>query len=378
MPFWGGLSSALETTLRVGVYRAHVDSRTAGRDARLARAVVARRVVDALDDDALAQLMAGATSGWGLSSRVEVEGCRLFIKAVPVTQRELDSELTTTNLYGIPPAFNYPFGSPGLSVGRELAFARSSTEWVDTGECSSFPILIHDRIIQRPQPTRSSAGDYSAYGDDVASLSEYLHDRAAATSALVLAYEDLADNAADRIITSPSDVGWIVDDVEQAIAFLQSCDIVHFDIDLFNVVTDGERAYIADHGLVMDPTFDLNPDERQFLARNRHFDQGNLYLAVGHQVYEMYRAQPDDARRRIDLELGLTGCSFETAALRLIDAVDQLDERGLLHTGATLRALIAEHHAAIHFMHDFFTSARADWSTHTLLDDLRLAELLDA
>jgi hypothetical protein len=353
-----------------------VDSRSAGRDARLTRAVAARRAVDALDDDAVGQLLAGASSGWGLSSRVEVDGCPLFIKAVPVTARELDFGLPTTNLYGIPPSFNYPYGSPGLSVGRELAFARLSTEWVDTGECSLFPLLIRHRIVERPQPTRSVSGDYSAYRDDVESMSEYLHDRAAATSALVLIYEDLAERATDRILTSPSDVGWIVDDVEEAIAFLQARDIVHFDVDLFNVVTDGERAYIADHGLVMDPTFDLNTEERQFLARNRHFDQGNLYLAVGHQVYAQYRAQPDDARQRIDLELGLSGCSFETAALRLIDAVDQLDERGLLHSGPVLRALIAEHHAAIRFMHGFFTSARAHWSIDTMLDDAHLARLV--
>ena len=322
--------------------------------------------------------MAGASSGWGLSTHVEVDGCPLFIKAVPVTERELDAGLPTTNLYGVPPSFNYPFGSPGLSVGRELAFARQSTEWVSTGECSAFPILIRDHVIHRPQPTRSVSGDYSAYRGDVESVSEYLHDRAAATFALVLVYEDLADCAADRIITSPSDVGWIVEHVEQAIAFLQAREIVHFDVDLFNVVTDGERAYIADHGLVMDPTFDLNTQERQFLARNRHFDRGNLYLAVGHQVYEMYRAKPAHARQRIDLELGLTGGLFETTGLRLIEALDQLHERGLLDVGPTLRALIAERNAAIHFMHEFFTSARAEWSTDTMLDDARLAELLDA
>jgi hypothetical protein len=322
--------------------------------------------------------MAGASSGWGLSTRVEVDGCPLFVKSVPVTERELDAGLPTTNLYGIPPSFNYPFGSPGLSVGRELAFARQSTEWVDTGECSSFPILIREHVIQRPQPTRSVSGDYSAYRGDVESVSEYLHDRATATSALVLVYEDLAACAADRIVTSPSDVGWIVADVEHAIAFLQGRGVVHFDVDLFNVVTDGERAYIADHGLVMDPTFDLSTEERQFLVRNRHFDRGNLYLAVGHQVYEMYRAQPDHVRQRIDLALGLTRGSFETNALRMIDAVDQLDEQRLLDVGPTLRALVVEHRAAIHFMHDFFTSARANWSTDTMLDDARLAELLVA
>ena len=348
------------------------------RDARLARAVAARRAVDALDGEALGHLLTTASSGWGLSTRVEVDGCPLFVKAVPVTERELDAGLPTTNLYGIPPSFNYPFGSPGLSVGRELAFARQTTEWVDTGECSLFPILICDHVMQRPQPTRSVSGDYSAYRGDVGSMSDYLQDRAAATSALVLVYEDLADCAADRIVTSPSDVGWIVDDVEHAIAFLQARGVVHFDVDLFNVVTDGERAYLADHGLVMDPTFDLSTEERQFLARNRHFDRGNLCLAVGHQVYEMYRAQPADARQRIDLELGLTGGSFETTALRLIEAVDELDERGLLRVGPTLRALVAEHRGAIHFMHEFFTSARANWSIDTMLDDACLSELLDA
>ena len=113
---------------------------------------------------------------------------------------------------------------------------------------------------------------------------------------------------------------------------MQGLGVMHFDVDLFNVVTGGERAYIADHGLVMDPTFDLSTEERKFLGRNRHFDQGNLYLAVAIRSTRCTApnrrpALTHRSRTRPQRQ------SFETAALRLIYAVDQLDERGLLDSG---------------------------------------------
>ena len=67
------------------------------RDRRLTQAAAARRVVAELDDDALERLLSDGRGGWGRSAQVVVDGCPLFVKAVPVTERELDDGLTTTN-----------------------------------------------------------------------------------------------------------------------------------------------------------------------------------------------------------------------------------------------------------------------------------------
>jgi len=42
------------------------------------------------------------------------------------------------------------------------------------------------------------------------------------------------------------------------------------------MLTDGERLFFADFGLVLDADFDLAPDERAFLAGHRFFDIGEF------------------------------------------------------------------------------------------------------
>lgn len=354
-----------------------MDSVDARRAARLDRADEARRAVAGASDAELVGLLADAQTGWGRSRRVHAVGHELFVKAVPVTDLELEHGLGTANVYGIPPYLNYPFGSPGLGAGRELAFARRSTMWVESGACSGFPMLLHDRVIERPiqAGTELALGEHSAYRGDEPAMNRYLADRASAHAELLLVYEDIGCNAVDWLLEHPTHAQSIVDDVRSTIGFMQRHDVVHFDVDLFNVVTDGTHAYVADHGLVLDASFALTDAERGFLAANRHFDEGNLIMSVGHQLYWTYRRQPVDQRKRIDDRLGLTGASFVTAARRLVDAIDDLDDAGL-GADAALTDLIRRHRAVILDMHDFYACTRSNWTPDTILDDQRLASLL--
>lgn len=207
--------------------------------------------MEALDDAALALLLDGGANGWGQALRTTLGGHRLFVKAVPVTDRERRSNLTTANLYDLPPYLNYPFGSPGIGVGRELAFARTSSGWVESGAALGFPMLLHDRVIDRGLITgdAGSSGGYTAYRGDNAAMNTYLADRTSARSCLILIYEDVGAAAVDWLVEHPADAPWILDDVRSTLKFLRQRDVVHFDIDLFNVITDGRQAYIADHGL---------------------------------------------------------------------------------------------------------------------------------
>jgi len=196
-------------------------------------------------------------------------------------------------------------------------------------------------------------------------MDSYLADRADSTHDLVMVFEHLSHNAADWIIAHPGDARWLLDQAWTVIKFIQGHRIVHFDGDLFNFVTDGTIVMLADHGLVMDPTFDLNAAERAFLDANQHFDEGNLLLSFGHQVFWMYRALPDAARHLIDVRVELDGRSFEADTTKL-------------PIGESILDLLSRHDAAIVFMHEFYGSARRNWSTSTTLDDARLAQLIVA
>ncbi|MEO7397087.1 MAG: hypothetical protein ABIW84_00830 [Ilumatobacteraceae bacterium] len=348
-------------------------------DERLERTGETRRAFEGLPDDDLRQLLSDAATGWGATRRVKIAGQPAFIKRVPVTALERANAWSTANLYEIPPYLNYPFGSPGMGVGRELHFARKATGWVEGGTCTAFPVLLHHRLIDRrgSADEREPFAGYTAYRGDDPGMNRYLADREAARCDLVLCYEDIPHTAADWITAHSSDASWIVDQVRATITFLRARDVVHFDIDMFNVLTDGKHAYVADYGLAMDGEFDLNDEERSFLTRNRHFDDGSLILGLGHQLYWMYRAARDDLRAQIESELALSNATFETAVRRLLAASDQFDQRGLLTTGSAMRDQLAKYRDVIQFMHQFFTSARAEWSPHTALDDDTLANLLN-
>jgi hypothetical protein len=341
--------------------------------------------LEALDDEELAELVVGTrlAAGWGAAHQISLGGTRVFAKRIPVTEVERADLESTRNVYGIPSYLNYPFGSPGLGVGRELQFAIKASGWVVSGDCPAFPILIHHRLLEGPddlaavdrEPERFVG--FTKYRWDEPSMNAYLADRAAARHELVMVFEHLPHGAVDWIAGRPDDVGWIVDDVRRVIAFLRSHEVVHFDSDLFNVRTDGRRAYLTDFGLVLDRQFDLSDDERRFLDHHRHFDDGNLLLSAAHQLYWTYRAQPSDRRAAIAAELGLDETTdFDDAVTSLLAASDRLGERGLLPIGRELRTLLTEHSDAIEYMHSFAANARRNWSASVTYDDLRLERLL--
>lgn len=58
------------------------------------------------------------------------------------------------------------------------------------------------------------------------------------------------------------------------IAFMNANGLLHFDAHLRNILTDGQRLYIADLGLATSARFDLSTEERNFLARNASHDTG--------------------------------------------------------------------------------------------------------
>ena len=349
-------------------------------DARVAGARTTGLAVERLSDDELLALFDDSSRGWGATQRVQVDGRAVFVKRVPVTALERARAFSTANLYGIPPYLNYPFGSPGTGVGRELSFALTTTRWVEARVCTAFPILLHHRLVERTDrsaPGGDAFAAYTAYRGDDPAMNRYLAERAGAQWDLVLCYEHIPHNAVDWLTTHPGDVSWIVEDVRATIAFLRDQGVVHFDVDLFNVLTDGDHAYLADYGLVLDSAFDLTDEERSFLDRNRHFDDGNLILSVGHQLYWNYRATPDGVRQRIDAELALGGLTFEASVCRLLDGIDVLERCGLLATDPRLRELLTTYRPVIDYMHEFFTAGRANWSPDTTIDDDVLAHLLD-
>ncbi|QKW54176.1 hypothetical protein [Streptomyces buecherae] len=111
-----------------------------------------------LGDRRIADLLAGATPlGSGIGGRsavLEVAGVPVFVKRVPLTERELRPEhaRSTANLFGLPTWYQYGVGSAGFGAWRELATHTLTTRWVLADACQGFPLTYHWRVLPDTPP----------------------------------------------------------------------------------------------------------------------------------------------------------------------------------------------------------------------------------
>ena len=86
----------------------------------------------------------------GTSLQIEIDNTPIFVKKVPITDLELQSEnyMSTANIFNLPMCYQYGIGSTGFGAWRELAAHVMTTSWVITGQCPNFLIMYHWRILQ--------------------------------------------------------------------------------------------------------------------------------------------------------------------------------------------------------------------------------------
>ncbi|MGC6404760.1 MAG: hypothetical protein ACON5A_05995 [Candidatus Comchoanobacterales bacterium] len=86
----------------------------------------------------------------GTSLQIEVDNTPIFVKKVPITDLELQSEnyMSTANIFNLPMCYQYGIGSTGFGAWRELAAHVMTTNWVITGQCPNFLIMYHWRILE--------------------------------------------------------------------------------------------------------------------------------------------------------------------------------------------------------------------------------------
>jgi hypothetical protein len=109
-----------------------------------------------LSDQRLTELLENArsigTSIGGTSALLEIGGKKIFVKKIRLTdiERHPENIMSTRNIFGLPLYYQYGIGSAGFGVWRELAIHTMTTNWVLAGECQSFPLMYHWRLLPRP------------------------------------------------------------------------------------------------------------------------------------------------------------------------------------------------------------------------------------
>jgi hypothetical protein len=280
------------------------------RSARLSAYATASSHLALLSDLALQRVVDQAPWGrpgmGGTSAILEVEGVRVFVKQVPVTERELlpGNIRSTANLFGLPGFYQYGLGSAGFGAWRELAAHIMTTNWVLSDEHRAFALLYHWRLLPGPAAAEGVFAEFGgldgavAHWEGSAAVRDRLQALRNSPARLVLFLEHVPQTLSAWIADQDASVFSRVDtQLADTTAFMREHELVHFDAHFLNILTDGHGLYFSDFGLALSDRFDLSAQEMAFLREHRRYDQD--YTAahlVNHHVAERVRGERN--RRR--------------------------------------------------------------------------------
>ncbi|MFE4016933.1 protein kinase family protein [Streptomyces sp. NPDC059101] len=288
-----------------------------GHPARLAAyGTVATRLA-LLSDRRLGGMVAAAVplgSGiGGRSAELDIDGTRVFVKRVPLTDTELRPEnvRSTANLFGLPMFYQYGVGSAGFGAWRELAVHVMTTNWVLGNAYEGFPLMYHWRVLPDSPPEGFADGlggvdGAVAHWEGSAAVRKRLEAIGRASASLVLFLEHVPQTLGDWLHdhrTAAPDGGqgspylWAEDALTRGAAFMSSQGLVHFDAHFANVLTDGRRLYFADFGLALSSDFELTATEAEFLTDHLAYDRCHTvsHLLRHHLPEELFGGRERDA-----------------------------------------------------------------------------------
>ena len=262
-----------------------------------------------MDDAELATLLdVDGTPGWGFTRAVTIDGIRVFTKSVPVTALELAHPGATHNLHELPALYSYGVGSAGFGVFRELALHDRTTRWVLDGDADAFPLTYHHRILPGPyrgkRRTPEELDAYQAYWDDHASIRRFVQARQESEHQAVVFLEYIPHVLHTWLEPNLERVPAMMPAFRRTLAFLGAHGVRHFDAHLSNVLTDGERLYLADFGLALDRSWDLSGTEQSFFDAHAHYDDALFSACLFRPLYALVRSWDDDAKAAMSARFG--------------------------------------------------------------------------
>ncbi|MFE2431569.1 protein kinase family protein [Streptomyces sp. NPDC059373] len=296
------------------------------RAARLAGYGTVSTQLSLLSDHRLGEIVAAATplgSGiGGRSAELDINGTRVFVKRIPLTDTELHPEnvRSTANVFELPMFYQYGVGSAGFGAWRELAVHTMTTNWVLGGEYAGFPLMYHWRVL----PDSPPEGFTDVFGGLEGAVAHWegspaVRDRLEAigqsSCSLVVFLEHvphtLAGWLADHRKTAVPEGGdgspfrWVEEALMSGSAFMSSRGLVHFDAHFDNILTDGQQLYFADFGLALSARFDLSADESNFLSDHLAYDR--CYTASHLLQYHLLDGVRGDTEREVFLHDWIAG-----------------------------------------------------------------------
>lgn len=294
----------------------------------------------------------------GATGRIVVDGEPVFVKQLRLTdaERQAGHWRHTRDLHGLPAHLHRNVGSVGVGAWRELAAHLLTTEWLLSGQAQSFPRLYHWRVLEgAPASAPGSWNDTDRMLADwgqAPGLRARLEALAGASARLVLFMEHLPMNLQDwlacRRTAGPQALAAACRLVERALAVdvaaMNAGGLLHGDMHLRNLLTDGQRICFADFGLALSDRFELSPDERAYLQEHASLDQAYARAKwVGWLVAAFGPADAGVAERMATVQAIADGQAVRQALPGVPD-----DAAAIIRRDAPVTALINAFYVRLH------------------------------
>jgi hypothetical protein len=163
------------------------------------------------------------TTGWGRNQVMNVDHSKVFVKRIPVTDREMDNLHSTRNLYRLPTYYNYGVGSAGFGVFREIFSHVKTTNWVLDGVIENFPLTYHHRIVPcSAPPDRVSDAEidrYIKYWNGSKEIGQFRRDRSNAKFEVLVFLEHFPNIVAPWLSTHEDKFPWFLDEMLNTVKF---------------------------------------------------------------------------------------------------------------------------------------------------------------
>jgi hypothetical protein len=319
--------------------------------------------------------------GWGANLVIQVSGTKVFVKRIPVTDLEYSNQHSTKNHYNLPTYYNYGVGSAGLGVFRELSAVVKTTNWVLSGQAENFPLLYHYRIV--PISGKGSKWEiddleeYVRYWNNSQSIRRYVQDRMDAKFEVLMFMEFVPHMLTDWLEDHMASLDDVLEKAKEPIAFLKKNGIIHFDCHYWNLMTDGNRIYVSDFGLVLDRTFDLSPKEKAFYKDNRNYDAGQFLSCLGNYVFTLYLRLSTSRRKVVAERYGIgSELSYHEVIARLLENLDSIYVDGSMSLHKCYYDSYHRYREIVELMMDFYRTLSRNKRKNTRLPHSKFTRLL--
>lgn len=229
--------------------------------------------------------------GYGMTSIVTIDGVKVFMKQIGITDLEYDNKFDTINHYNLPVYYNYGIGSAGINSFRELLLHIKTSNWVLNSDIENFPLLYHYRIIKKNDvPIQKFDDKFKLHADikkwnNNKNIEKYILDKNNSKYQIVMFLEYFPEILGNWLKCNFKQTKSYLSQIIKIINFLKKNGIIHLDTHDRNILVDNNNnIYLTDFGLVLDMEFKLSNEEKDFFRKNNYF----AYADVISNIYNIF------------------------------------------------------------------------------------------